>query len=68
MATVAAGEVLADVDVGDLEELGDVDEERPAHGGEEVHQHSVGLTLHLPGIVINNQCCDNQFKQILFSI
>ena len=56
MAAVAPGEVLADVDVGDLEELGDVDEEGPAHGGEEVHQHSVGLTLHLPGIVINNQC------------
>ena len=49
MATVAPGEVLADVDVGDLEELGDVDEECPAHGGEKVHQHSVGLTLHLPG-------------------
>ena len=48
MATVAPSEVLADIDVGDLEELGDVDEERPAHGGEEVHQHPVGLTLHLP--------------------
>ena len=57
MATVAAGEVFAHVDVGDLEELGDVDEQRPAHGGEEVHQHSVGLTLHLPaheGIVLGS--------------
>ena len=48
MATVTACEVLTHVDIGDLEELGDVDEERPAHGGEEVHQHPVGLTLHLP--------------------